>query len=107
MKRIGITALLVQYFKKGLVVAARNLKCLLNKINELMFQLMINMPMDAPTKAALMEFTLSRYSGARKRESAPNVFMKLPFTTAKRINQKSNNTWYFRKCRNSNWMGNE
>src|SRR5687768_11968921 len=104
---MGITELLIQYFKKGLVVAERNLKCLLNKINVLIFQLMMNIPMEAPTKAALIEFTLSRYSGARKSESAPNVFMKLLFTTAKRINQKSNNTWYLRKCRNNNWIGNE
>ena len=50
----------MQYFKKGLVVAARNLKCLLNKIKVLIFQLMINMPMAMPTRAALMEFTLSK-----------------------------------------------
>ena len=61
-----MTELLIQYFKKGLVVAARNLKCLLNKINVLIFQLMINMPMAIPTRAALIEFTLSKYSGAKK-----------------------------------------
>src|ERR1700741_3913389 len=100
-------ALFVQYFKKGLVVAARNLKCLLYKINVLIFQLMINMPIEAPTSAALIEFTLPRYSGARKRESAPNVSIKLPLTVANRITQKSNSTWYFLKCRKSNCMGNE
>src|SRR5688572_2936807 len=102
-----MTELFIQYFKNGLVVAAKNLKCLLYKMKLLIFQLMMNMPIEAPTRAALIEFTLPRYSGARKSESAPNVFMKLPFTTAKSINQKSNNTWYFRKCRNNNWIGNE
>ena len=77
----------MQYFKKGLVVAARNLKCLLNNIKVLIFQLMINMPMEAPTKAALIELTLSSYSGARKSESAPKLAMKPLFTTEKRINQ--------------------
>ena len=100
-------ALLIQYFKNGLVVAERNLKCLLNKIKVLIFQLMINIPIDMPTIAALIEFTLSRNSGARKRESAPKVCIKLPFTTANRINQKSSKTWYLRKCRKSSCMGNE
>ena len=40
-------ALLIQYFKKGLVVAARKRKCLLNKIKVVIFQLMMNMPMDS------------------------------------------------------------
>jgi hypothetical protein len=37
--------------------------------------------------AELMEFTLPRYSGARNNESAPKVFMNVPFTVLKRINQ--------------------
>jgi hypothetical protein len=65
IKRIGITELLMQYFKNGLVVAAKNLKCRLNKTNVLIFQLMINIAMEAPTNAALIELTLPRYSGAR------------------------------------------
>jgi hypothetical protein len=97
----------MQYFKKGLVVAARKRKCLLNKINVEMFQLMINIPMEAPTMAALRELTLPKYSGARNNESAPNVFMKVPFTVENIINQKSSSTWYFLKCRNSNCMGKE
>jgi len=60
---------------------------------------MINMAMDAPTIAELKEFTFPRYSGARYRDSAPNVFMKDPFTVLKRINQNNNSTWYFRRCR--------
>src|SRR5262245_53792031 len=97
----------MQYFKKGLVVAARNLKYLLSKTNVLIFQLMINMPIAMPTRAALIEFTLSRYSGARNNESAPNVSMKLPFTTLNKINQKTSKTWYFLKCRNNSCTGNE
>ena len=87
IKSKGIMALLIQYFKKGLVVAAKNRNCLLNKINVPIFQLMTNMPMEAPTMAELMEFTLPRYSGARNNESAPKVFMNVPFTVLKRINQ--------------------
>ena len=97
----------MQYFKKGLVVAARKRKCLLNKINVVMFQLIINIPIDMPTIAELNEFTLPRYSGARKSESAPKVFIKLPFTVANKINQKSNRIWYFLKCRKTNCTGKE
>ena len=85
-------ALLMQYFKKGLVVAARKRNCRLNKIKVAIFQLMINMPMEAPTIAELMELTVPRYSGARNKESAPKVFIKVPFTVLKRINQKINST---------------
>jgi hypothetical protein len=72
-----------------------------------MFQLIINMPTAIPTRAKLIEFTLPRYSGERKSESAPNVFMNDPFTVAKRINQNRISTWYFLKCRNSSCMGKE
>ena len=85
-------ALLIQYFKKGLVVAARKRKCRLNKINVAIFQLMMNMPIEAPTIAELMELTVPRYSGARNKESAPKVFIKVPFTVLKRMNQKINST---------------
>ena len=94
---MGITALLIQYFKKGLVVAARKRKCLLNKIKVEIFQLIINMPTDIPTIAELNELTLPKYSGARNNESAPNTFMKVPFTVLKRINQNNRSTWYFLK----------
>ena len=57
--------LLIQYFKNGLVVAARNRKCLLNRMKVEIFQLIMNMPIEAPTIAELNEFTLPRYSGAR------------------------------------------
>jgi hypothetical protein len=62
----------------------------------------MNTPMEIPMIAALIEFTFPKYSGARKRELAPNVFMKLPPTAPKRMNQKMSNTWYFLKCRNTN-----
>jgi hypothetical protein len=89
---MGTTALLIQYFKKGLVVAARKRKCLLNKINVAMFQLIMNIPTDIPTMAELKELTFPKYSGARNNESAPKVFIKLPFTVLKRINQNNNST---------------
>ena len=92
----------MQYFKKGLVVAAIKRKCRLNRIKVEIFQLIINIPMAMPTIAELMEFTFPRYSGARYKESAPKVFMNDPLTVLKRINQKTNKTWYFLKCRNSN-----
>ena len=55
----------MQYLKNGLVVAAKNLKCRLNKIKLAMFQLIINMPIAIPTMPAPSAFTLPRYSGAR------------------------------------------
>ena len=58
-------ALLIQYFKKGFVVADKNRKCLLNRMKVLIFQLMINMAIEAPTNAALIELTFPKYSGAR------------------------------------------
>ena len=97
----------MQYFKKGLVVADKKRKCLLNRMKVEIFQLTMNMPIDTPTKAALSELTFPKYSGARNKESAPNVFMKVPFTVLNMINQNSNNIWYFLKCRNTNCMGKE
>jgi hypothetical protein len=61
-------------------------------MNDVIFQLMINMASDNPTMAKLMVLTSPRYSGARNSESAPKVFMKLPFTMLKRINQNTSNT---------------
>ena len=71
-------ALLIQYFKKGLEVVAKNLNWLLCKIKVVMFQLMIKIPVATPTIAILSPFTSPRYSGARKSESAPNVLIKSP-----------------------------
>ena len=51
----------IQYFRNGLVVADKNLKCRLKRINVVMFQLIINMPIATPTIAAPKEFTLPRY----------------------------------------------
>jgi hypothetical protein len=93
----GMTLLLMQYFKKGYCVAAKKLKCLLNNINVVMFQHMINTPIDMPIMPALIELTLPKYSGARNKASAPKSFIKEPLTAAKRITQKIKSTWYFRK----------
>src|SRR5690606_1645085 len=106
-KTSGMMALLMQYFQKGFVVAARKRKCRLKRMKLLMFQLIMNMPIATPTIAKLTGFTSPRYSGARYKASAPNVFMKLPLIVLNRMNQKSNNTWYLRKCRNSNCIGKE
>jgi hypothetical protein len=103
----GMIALLMQYFKKGLVVVARNLKCRLKRINVVMFQLIMNTAVAAPTIAVLSALTCPRYSGARKSELAPKVCMKLPLTVANRINQNNSSTWNFLKCRITNWTGNE
>jgi hypothetical protein len=100
-KMIGIMELLMQYFRNGLVVAAKKRKCRVNKMNVEIFQLMMNIPTAIPTIAELMELTLPKYSGARYNESAPNVFMKVPLTVLNRMNQNNSSTWYFLKCRNS------
>jgi hypothetical protein len=103
----GITTLLMQYFKNGFEVVARNRKWRLNKINVVMFQLIINTPMAIPTNKAASGLTLPRYSGARYRESAPKVFMKVPFTVLNSTNQKISSTWNFLKCSMTNCTGNE
>src|ERR1700750_1945309 len=103
----GITLLLMQYFKNGYCVAARKVKCLLNKMKVVMFQHMINTPIEIPMMAALIEFVLPRYSGARKSASAPKLFMKLLFTTLNMNAQKMISTWYFLKWRKMSWTGNE
>ena len=68
---IGMTALLIQYFKKGCAVVARNLMCLVWSMNVVMFQLMIKPATAKPTKAVLSALTLPKYSGASISESAP------------------------------------
>jgi hypothetical protein len=97
----------MQNRKKGLVVAARNFTCRLNRIKVATCQLIMNMPIAIPTKAKLIGFTFPKYSGARYNESAPKVFMNTPSTVLKRMIQNKSNTWYFLKCRNSNCMGRE
>lgn len=99
--------LFMQYFRNGLVVADKNLKCRLKRIKLVMFQLIMNIPMDIPTIAAPNQFTLPRYSGARNKESAPKDLMKVPLIVLKSMNQKTNRTWYFLKCRNKSCMGKE
>jgi hypothetical protein len=68
---------------------------------------MINTPMEIPIMAALIEFTLPKYSGAKKSALAPKVFMKLPLTAAKSIYQKTSITWYFLKCKKTSCTGSE
>jgi hypothetical protein len=92
----------MQYFKNGFVVAARKRKCLLKRMKVEIFQLIMNIPMDIPTMAELSELTLPKYSGARYKESAPKVFIKVPFTVLNNTNQKIRRAWYFLKCRNTN-----
>ena len=97
----------MQYFKKGYWVAAKKVKWRLNKIKVATFQHIINTPMEIPIMAALIEFTFPKYSGAKNKALAPNVFMKLPLTAAKRIYQNTSITWYFLKCKKTSCTGNE
>lgn len=64
-------ALLMQYFKNGFEVVAKNLKYVLNRMNVVMFQLITKPPNATPTKKALKKFTSPKYSGERKSELAP------------------------------------
>ena len=93
--------LLMQYLRNGLVVVAKNRKCRLNKIKVVIFQLIMKMPIEAPTMAAPAGLTEPRYSGARKRESAPNDFIKPLATTLNKRYQKIRSTWNFFRCRNT------
>src|SRR5690606_27744738 len=102
-----MTLLLIQYFKNGLEVVARNRKCLLKRMNVVMFQLIIKIPIATPTKQAASAFTLPRYSGARYNESAPKVFIKLPFTVLNSKNQNTISTWNFLRCNSTSCMGKE
>ena len=97
----------MQYFKNGLEVVAKNLKCLLNKINVVMFQLIKKMPVAPPVMAALNQLTFPKYSGARNNESTPNAFIKLPDIAPITMNQNKSSTWYLRKCSNTSCMGSE
>jgi len=89
--------LLIQYFKKGLVVVARKRKCRLNKIKVVIFQLMMKMPIAMPTIPELTPFKLPIYSGDKNRESKPKELMKLPFTAPNKISQKTSRIWNFLK----------
>ena len=83
----GIIALLIQYFRNGCAVVARNFTFLLCRIKVVIFQLITKMPNAKPTIAVLSEVILPKYSGARKRELAPNVNIKSPETVAISIYQ--------------------
>jgi hypothetical protein len=100
-------ALLIQYFKKGWAVVAKNFRFLLCRIKVVIFHPMINTPMANPTMAVLMGVTASKYSGARYKLEAPKVAMKFPVTVAKRIYQNNRSTWYFLKCNKHNCTGKE
>lgn len=89
----GITALLMQNFKNGCAVVARNFICRLCNIKVVMFQLIIKAPTDKPTKKALSALTLPRYSGASINVSAPYGFKKWPLIVAKRMAQNNSKTW--------------
>jgi hypothetical protein len=89
--------LLRQYFKKGFVLVARNLKRWLCNMNVVIFQLIIYIPVAMPVIAAPAAFTSPRYSGARNNELAPNIFMKFPVIVKKRMHQKISNTCAFLK----------
>lgn len=86
-------ALLIQYLRKGCAVVAKNCMRLLCKIKVVIFQLMINTPEVTPTIDVLNGLIFPKYSGAKNNEWAPNVFIKLPPTVAKRIYQKRRNIW--------------
>ena len=97
MKSIGSTALLIQYFKKGFDVVAKNLLRLLCKINVVTFQLIIKTPIAMPVIAAPNAFTLPKYSGTKNKASAPKFFMKPLLTVLASKYQNTSNTWYFLK----------
>src|SRR5690349_3055919 len=99
--------LFTQYFTKGYWVAARKVKCRLNKIKVVMFQHMMNTPTNRPSMAVLNALTSPRYSGARNKALAPKDFIKEPLTTANKTTQNTNRIWYFLKWRKSSCTGNE
>ena len=82
-------ALLRQYFKKGFELVAKKRKRLLCKIKVVIFQLIIKIPVATPVIAAPAAFTFPRYSGARNKVLAPNIFKKCPVIVKKSINQKN------------------
>lgn len=88
----------MQYFKKGFVVVAKNLKCLLNKIKVVMFHAMMNMPIAAPTMPELKAFTFPRYSGEKNKALAPKECINPPLMVLNKMIQKTSSTWNFLKC---------
>ena len=83
-------ALFIQNFRNGFDVVARKRKYLLNRIKQVIFQLIIKIPIAMPTNAAAKKSIFPKYSGARKRESTPYFVMNLFPTDKKRINQNTN-----------------
>ena len=94
---MGIIELLRQYFKNGFELVAKKRKRCVCKMNVVIFQLIINIPVATPVMAALAAFTFPKYSGARNNALAPNIFIKCPVTVKKRMHQKISNTWAFLK----------
>src|ERR1700757_227431 len=99
--------LLIQYFKNGFEVVAKNLNRLLCKMKVVMFQLIKNTPMATPMIAALNAFTLPRYSGTKNKASAPKLCIKPLLMVLASNNQNSSMTWYLRKCKTNNCIGKE
>jgi hypothetical protein len=89
--------LLIQYFRNGVAVVAKNLYRLLCKINVVMFQLITKTATEIPTRAALMALTFPKYSGARNNALAPKFFIKWPPIVLNKISHNTNKTWYFLK----------
>jgi hypothetical protein len=106
-KAIGMIALLTQYFKKGFELVAKKRNRPLCKINVVISQLIINIPVATPVIAPPAAFTFPKYSGARNKVFAPNEPIKCPETVRKSISHKIKSTCDFLKCSSSNWMGNE
>src|SRR5882757_1551814 len=97
MNSSGSKELLIQYFKNGFDVVAKNLLRLLCKIKVVTFQLIIKTPMATPTITALSTFTLPRYSGAKNSASAPKLFINPLLMVLVSKYQNISNTWYLRK----------
>ena len=89
---MGIMELLRQYFKNGFELVAKKRNRLLCKMNVVIFQFIINIPIAMPVMAAPPAFTFPRYSGARNNPLAPNIFMKFPVMVKNNMNQKIRST---------------
>jgi hypothetical protein len=79
----------MQYFKNGCAVVARNLTFLLCRMNVVMFQLMIKMPIAKPDNTCTERCYFAKILRRKKSELAPNVNIKAPETVAKRIYQNT------------------
>jgi hypothetical protein len=69
------------------------------------FQLIKNTPREMPVIRVPRIFTDPKYSGARKRASAPNDFINPLLIVLNNTNQNNNSTWYFLKCKMKSCTG--